>query len=102
MTAKELGFDVTEDELEQAERELKQLSSVELPSELASDELDKVAGGRGWQGEDAPDGHEMGCAIFYHKRGYSEETGIWCNQEYYCIANNHLDDDKAKDYYGGY
>ncbi len=81
--AKELGFDVTAEELDAAVRAMRQAAGEE-PKELDPDEMDKAAGGAIWTGEDAPDGHEMGCAIFYHKREYSEENDVWCKQKWYC------------------
>ena len=54
------------------------------PKELTPDELDKAAGGTWWTGEDAPDGHEMGCAISWHHYTYQKENNIWCNMSYYC------------------
>ncbi len=95
--AKEAGFDVTDSELEQAAKELKKAVSGEAPAELAKEDLDTVAGGVYWTGEDAPDGHEMGCAITYHHRGYSEETGNWCKKEYYCITEYRTNDYSSDD-----
>lgn len=80
--AKELGFDVTGEEVEKALRQLRETG--EQPKDLDPDELDNVAGGYWWMGEDAPDGHEMGCDITYHHYSYQKENNIWCNKEYYC------------------
>ena len=81
--SKELGFDVTAEKLYEAVQTLRQIAA-KAPKELWPDELDKAAGGAIWTGEDAPDSHEMGCAIFYHKRDYGEEDDVWCNQKWYC------------------
>ena len=43
-------------------------------------------------GEDAPDGHEMGCGFFYHKYDWSKKNNTWCKQEYYCLENNYIGD----------
>ena len=86
--ARELGFDVTAEELMQAEQALKNAAgNAETPVELNTDDMDKVVGGMAFCGEDAPDGHEMGCVWFYHHYNYQEENNIWCNKSYYC--NNH-------------
>ena len=82
--AEEAGFEVTADELEKAEHDLRRgLEDGEKPVELDKDELDKIAGGEYWEGDDAPDGHEMGCYIFYHRIDYAKETGIECTNHYY-------------------
>ena len=79
--AKELGLDVTADDLAQAERDLRNASgSAEVPVELALGEMDKVVGGSAFMGEEAPDGHEMGCIWFYHHYNYQKEINIWCKK----------------------
>ena len=84
--AKELGLDVTAEELEQAVKAMRRAGG-EATKELSPDEMDKAAGGSFWTGEDAPDGHEMGCIAFYHQYNYQKENNIWCNKSYYC--NHH-------------
>ena len=54
---------------------------------LSLDDLDAVAGGYMWKGEDAPDGHELGCALSYHQHDYQIENNIWCNRFSYCNSN---------------
>ena len=81
--AKELGFDVTAEELEQAVKAMRKAAG-EATKELSLDEMGKAAGGIFWTGEDAPDGHEMGCAISWHHYMYQKENNIWCNLSYYC------------------
>ena len=80
--ARELGLEATAEELEQAVKAMRQEAGE--PKELTPDELDKAAGGTWWTGEDAPDGHEMGCAISWHHYMYQKENNIWCNLAYYC------------------
>ena len=92
--AVEAGYDVTEAELVEADREFRTAQAERTDEKLAMDDLEAVAGGYLWKGEDAPDGHEMGCAASYHKRGYSEESHNWCSSHYYfsngdwCNTNN--------------
>ena len=81
----EMGYDVTLDELVEAEKKFK--TEKAKKTKLSVEELDAVAGGAVWKGEDAPDGHEMGCEISYHHYSYQEETGTWCNTNYYCEQN---------------
>ena len=96
-SAEELGFELTVEELLEAEKEFRAERSTESPVELEPDELDHVAGGGGtiggslhtdpsmlWRGEDAPDGHEMGCVLTYHNAAWQEKNNIWCQKEFYC------------------
>ena len=80
--AGELGLDVTAEELEQAVKAMRREAGEQ--KELSLDEMDKAAGGVWWTGEDAPDGHEMGCAISWHHYRYQKDNNIWCNRSYYC------------------
>jgi len=88
--AKELGFDMTVEELEEAMKALRQAAMQET-KELSLEEMDQAAGGTFWGGEDAPDGHEMGCALTWHGYSWSKEKNIWCNKSFYC-KGNHLDE----------
>ena len=87
--AAELGLEVTADELLEVTNELRAArgASAESPVELEDSELDKVAGGAYWEGEDAPDGHEMGCVWFYHGKAWQRENNIWCHSAYYCYSH---------------
>ena len=44
-------------------------------------------------GEDAPDGHEMGCIWFYHHYIYQKEMNIWCKKSYYCNGKYEIEID---------
>ncbi len=55
--ATKLGYEVTAEELAKA---------VAGTRELDDDELENVSGGILWFGDDAPDGHELGCFITYY------------------------------------
>ena len=85
--AAELGFTVTREELLAAEQELRAESGADV-EELDEAEMDLAAGGANWEGEDAPDGHEMGCRLFYHEYSYSKETGNWCQGKFYHQPTN--------------
>ena len=87
--ARELRFDVTAEELDEAVRELRQ-AGTSAPKELSPDEMNGIAGGAWWSGEDAPDGHEMGCVLTYHSLRWQIDNNIWCNSEYFC-AGHHYD-----------
>ena len=58
--ARKLGYDFTDEEFKNASKE------------LSDDELANVSGGVWGFGDDAPDGHEIGCMLFYYRnwRGY--------------------------------
>ena len=82
--AGELGFEVTAAELTQAELALRLApANREKSVELNVNDLAQVAGGDFWAGDDAPDGHEMGCLITYHQWWTCEENKWWCHNYYY-------------------
>ena len=83
--AVDAGYDITAEEMIAAEKEFR--SGKTKKTKLSVEELDAVAGGDIWQGEDAPDGHEMGCWASYHDYDYQEETDIWCGKDWYCQGN---------------
>ena len=83
--AAELGLEMTEDELKRALTDLRKETGVEN-KDLTPEELDKVAGGALWCGEDAPDGHEMGCLSIYHRQSYQMENEFYCKENYYCAS----------------
>ncbi len=80
--AVDAGYDVTAGELTEAEKEFR--AEKAKKTKLSVEELEAVAGGMVWHGEDAPDGHEMGCVVSYHDYDYQEKAGIWCEDNYYC------------------
>ncbi len=55
--AAKLGYEVTVEELSRA---------IVADKELDDDELENVSGGMFWFGEDAPDGHEIGCFYLWY------------------------------------
>ena len=82
--ASELGFEVTAAELTQAELALRLApANREKSVELNVNDLAQVASGMFWDGDDAPDGHEMGCFITYHQWWTCEENKWWCHNYYY-------------------
>ncbi len=82
--AGELGYEVTAAELTQAELALRLApANREKSVELNVNDLAQVAGGMFWDGDDAPDGHEMGCFITYHQWWTCEENKWWCHNYYY-------------------
>jgi predicted ribosomally synthesized peptide with nif11-like leader len=93
--ANESGYDVTMEELTEAEREYKRDKAAETDEKLSFDDLEGVAGGGLWTGDDAPDGHEMGCAISYHGTDWQIENNIWCTKYWYCQKSLYSTDCKG-------
>ena len=85
--AAEAGYDVTEAELIEAEKELRKQRAQKTDAELSADELESAAGGSLWTCEDAPDGHEIFCLLTYHSKSYSKETGNYCKEAFFCSRN---------------
>ena len=79
---KELGVDVSAEEIVQAERDLR-VSLTEVNVELSPEDLDKAAGGYWWAADDSPiDGHELFCIFTWHDSSWSKEHDDWCTKNY--------------------
>ena len=91
--AVEAGYDVTEDELIEVEKEQRAAQAEKTDEKLSLDDLDAVAGGMYWTGEDAPDGHEMGCFWSYYGHTDCSSRGWWCKWDYYCTGSSFDKDD---------
>ena len=81
------GYDVTVEEMLEAEREFKEQIAQKTDAqsvELSADELETAAGGAHWQGENAPDGKELGCEICNYKYDEMKEKNYWCKNDWYC------------------
>ena len=81
------GYDVTVEEMLEAEREFKEQIAQKTDAqsvELSADELETAAGGAHWQGENAPDGKELGCEICNYKYHEMKEKNYWCKNDWYC------------------
>jgi predicted ribosomally synthesized peptide with nif11-like leader len=81
------GYDVTVEEMSEAEKEFR--SEKTKKTKLSVEELDSVAGGEVWEGDDAPDNHEMGCTLSYYGYYYQKTTNTWCHDLFYCEKNNY-------------
>lgn len=89
--ARGLSFDITEDDLNTAIMEFKEERAKQLELEsLPADKLDRVAGGMFFDGEDAPDGHEMGCLISYHGDKWQEKNKTYCQKQNLCDKHFHV------------
>ena len=86
----EAGCDATLEELMEADREMRAEQAAKTDNtekELSTEELGAAAGGMHWNGDDAPNGHELGCICFYYSYAEQKERNWWCNNTYYCSEN---------------
>jgi len=77
------GYDVTLDELIEADNEYRKQLSEKTDStseELSDDELASVSGGEIWMCDEGKDGHELFCLSSYHGWDYSREHNDWCTK----------------------
>lgn len=93
--AREAGFDTDAEEIERVFKQMRS-ESGDAPEEITPDQMDQVAGGAMFCGEDAPDEHEMGCTLSYHHYDWQKENDIWCNRNYYCNGNYGQKIDRTK------
>ena len=85
--AVEAGYDVTLEELTEAEHEYRAEQAAKT-DELTADELEAAAGGKLWQGEENPDGKEYGCEACNLNYNDQKENGDWCEKSYYCASSH--------------
>ena len=89
--ARGLSFDVTEDELTQAAAALKaERANPGKLEKLTLEKLDTAVGGMFWDGELAPDGHEMGCLLSWYGDQWQEKNGIYCGKMNLCNRQFHV------------
>ena len=81
------GYDVTVEEMLEAEKEFR-AEMAQKSDELSAEELEGAAGGSAWTSEEDPDGNEYGCAICNLKYDDQKEYGDWCKKSHYCDKNN--------------
>jgi predicted ribosomally synthesized peptide with nif11-like leader len=89
--AVEAGYDVTVEDLVEAEKEMKAKTAARN-DELSADELESAAGGNVWRAEDASDGHELLCHLSYHDYGWMEEHNEWCKSDTYKNVQDRIDE----------
>jgi len=77
------GYDVTLEEMTEAEKEFR-AEMAQKSDELSADELEAAAGGEFWRDDENKDGKEFNCAICNLKVDYQAKTGENCNARYYC------------------
>jgi len=89
--AVEVGYDVTLEEMLEAEREFKEQIAQKTDAqsaELSADELESIAGGAFGNGDISKDGRELGCAICNITLGEQRRTQEWCTHMHLCAEAN--------------
>ena len=84
--AVEAGYDITLEELTEAEREYK-AEMAKRADELSADELEGAAGGIFWRSEENKDGKEFNCIYCNLSEEYQVDNKEWCNKVYTCEQN---------------
>ncbi|MBO6228978.1 MAG: Nif11-like leader peptide family RiPP precursor [Ruminiclostridium sp.] len=84
--AVEAGYDITLEELTEAEREYK-AEMAKRADELSADELEGAAGGIFWSSEENKDGKEFNCIYCNLNEEYQVDNKEWCNKVYTCEQN---------------
>ena len=86
------GYDVTLEEMTEAEKEFRAGLAAKT-DELTADELEAVAGGKWWLAEKNKDGKEFHCGLSNLTYKDQKESGEWCKENYWCAQNNKNRDD---------
>lgn len=81
--AKGMGYDFSAEELKSVVDEYRK-NTGNPDAKLKAEDLDSFAGGALWMGEDASDGHEMGCVFAWHLEDWCKEHDEYCKDDYYC------------------
>ena len=85
--AVEAGYDVTLEEMTEAEKEYK-AELVQKSDELTADELEGAAGGKWWLSEENKDGKEFHCHLCNLTYEDQQKSDEWCKENYWCASNN--------------
>ena len=85
--AVEAGYDVTLEELTEAEKEYRAELAAKS-EELSADELESAAGGKFWLAEENKDGKEFHCNLSNLTYVDQQKSGEWCKENYWCASNN--------------
>ena len=80
------GYDVTLEEMTEAEKEFR-AEMAKRADELSADELEGAAGGILWSSEENKDGKEFNCIYCNLNEEYQVDNKEWCNKVYTCEQN---------------
>ena len=81
------GYDVTLEEMTEAEKEYR-AELAQKSDELTADELEAAAGGGMWQSEDNKEGKEFRCAFCNLHYRDQADNNEWCQNKFFCNTTN--------------
>ena len=91
------GYDVTLEEMTEAEKEFR-AEMAQKSDELSADELEAAAGGAWWLSDNNKDGKELNCAFCNLHYADQAKNNEWCQNSYFCNTTNktHCDGNHTK------
>ena len=92
--AVEAGYDVTLEEMIEAEKEYK-AEMAKKSDELSADELEGAAGGTWWFNDKNKDGKEFACGYCELDYEYQKEHNEWCKDNYWCADKFYREDERG-------
>ena len=93
-TAVQNGYDVTVEEMIEAEREYR-AETAKKSDELSADELEGAAGGTWWLNDKNKDGKEFNCDYCDLDYEYQKEHNEWCRYHYWCADKFYREDERG-------
>ena len=93
-TAVQNGYDVTVEEMIEAEREYR-AEPAKKADELSADELEGAAGGTWWFNDKNKDGKEFACGYCELDYDYQKKHNEWCKDNYWCADKFYRQDERG-------
>lgn len=93
-TAVQNGYDVTVEEMIEAEREYR-AETAKKADELSADELEGAAGGTWWFNDKNKDGKEFACGYCELDYDYQKKHNEWCKEDYWCADKFYREDERG-------
>ena len=93
-TAVQNGYDVTVEEMIEAEREYR-AEMAKKADELSADELEGAAGGTWWFNDKNKDGKEFACGYCELDYDYQKKHNEWCKDNYWCADKFYREDERG-------
>ena len=81
------GYDVTLEEMTEAEKEFR-AEMAKKSDELSAEELEGAAGGMIWRNEENKEGKEFRCAICNLHYREQADNNEWCQNQFFCNTTN--------------
>ena len=88
------GYDVTLEEMLEAEKEFR-AEMAQKSDELSADELEGAAGGTWWFNDKNKDGKEFACGYCELDYEYQKEHNEWCKDNYWCADKFYREDERG-------